>query len=532
MERTYTKTLGWTLRHKVATFFLLLVAMGIGFTPMIAGMVEQSMFSATVNKRLYLNYEFDDYHYKSEAERAVNKVEAYLAPRKEEFQVESIYSFYMANRAGTTLILNRQDMRDKEIKELRKQIREGLPEIPGVRVFFHEDADSGGNATWFAVKFFGQDAGVLRELTDETERRLNTLDGIRDVSTSFKRGRNEVQVKVDRDKAARLGMTAQDVSQIFAFTLGGMRLPRFNAGQREVETWLALRLEDRSNLEDLKKIRFATDDGRQVKLGDIAEFQIVRREQEIQRENRKVRAAVYATYEGEEWPQTREEIESLVNALDMPPGYAWSWNDWMLEQDQQGAEMAVNFLLALVLVYLVMASLFESLAQPFAILFSIVFALPGAWWMSVITDTPFNLMSQIGLLILMGIVVNNGIVLLDRMNQHRQAGLSRDEAIIAAGRDRMRPILMTAATTIIGLMPLALGGSTVGGLFYFPLARTVMGGLMSSAFFTLLVLPYLTIGIEGLAHWMQRIWQRSAPRPRAALQPAGAVTLITTKPSS
>ncbi len=103
---------------------------------------------------------------------------------------------------------------------------------------------------------------------------------------------------------------------------------------------------------------------------------------------------------------------------------------------------------------------------------------------------------------------------------------------MAAGRDRMRPILMTAVTTIIGLMPLALGGSTVGGLFYFPLARTVMGGLISSAFFTLLALPLITVFVEWIAGWMKRIWQLSAPRPWAALQPAGAVTLITTRPSS
>jgi HAE1 family hydrophobic/amphiphilic exporter-1 len=208
----------------------------------------------------------------------------------------------------------------------------------------------------------------------------------------------------------------------------------------------------------------------------------------------------------------------------MPPGYAWSWNDWILEQDQQGAQMATNFLLALVLVYLVMASLFESLAQPFAILFSILFALPGAHWMAVITDTPFNLMSQIGLLILMGIVVNNGIVLLARLNQLRAEGLSHDEAIVQAGRDRMRPILMTASTTIIGLLPLAMGGSRVGGLFYYPLARTVMGGLLSSAVFTLLVLPYLMIGVEAVARWLRTIWTRSGARPVVAEQPVAVLT--------
>jgi len=121
-------------------------------------------------------------------------------------------------------------------------------------------------------------------------------------------------------------------------------------------------------------------------------------------------------------------------------------------------------------------------------------------------------MSQIGLLILMGIVVNNGIVLLDCMNQHRKAGLSKREAILRAGRDRMRPILMTATTTVTGLIPLALGGSTVGGLFYFPLARTVMGGLISSAIFTLLALPSLTLAMEGIAAWFRRIWTESRPK--------------------
>jgi HAE1 family hydrophobic/amphiphilic exporter-1 len=162
-----------------------------------------------------------------------------------------------------------------------------------------------------------------------------------------------------------------------------------------------------------------------------------------------------------------------------------------------------------------MASLFESLAQPFAILFSIPFALPGAGWLLGLTGTPFNLMGQIGVLILMGIVVNNGIVLLDQVNRLRKEGLGPHEAVVAAGRDRMRPILMTASTTIFGLLPLALGGSRVGGLFYYPLALTVMGGLVSSAFLTLIALPTIDLTVESFARWLRRVWQRSAPQPRA-----------------
>ncbi|HUP48118.1 MAG TPA: efflux RND transporter permease subunit, partial [Thermoanaerobaculia bacterium] len=128
---------------------------------------------------------------------------------------------------------------------------------------------------------------------------------------------------------------------------------------------------------------------------------------------------------------------------------------------------------------------------------------------------PFNLMAQIGLLILMGIVVNNGIVLLDHMNQLRKQGMTREESVLQAGRDRLRAILMTAATTVTGLLPLAIGGSNVGGLFYFPLARTVMGGLISSTFLTLIILPYIDMGVEGAASWFGRLWKTSARKAAA-----------------
>jgi HAE1 family hydrophobic/amphiphilic exporter-1 len=312
----------------------------------------------------------------------------------------------------------------------------------------------------------------------------------------------------------RLGMTAQDISNLFSFTLGGMRLRQFNAGDHEVETWLALRREDRTSLDDLKRIHVASaagTAGTPVMLGDIAAFQVVRREQEIQRENRKVKTEVKAVYEGKDWDRSKERITELMNAFDLPPGYSWSWDDRILEQDGQGQQMAVNFLLALALVYLVMASLFESLAQPFAILFSIPFALPGVTWLLAATRTPFNMMAQIGLLLLMGVVVNNGIVLLDHLNQLRKSGMPRDQAIIQAGRDRLRPVLMTALTTLLGLLPLAFGGAAVGDLFYYPLARTVMGGLISSSVLTLIVLPYITLGVEGFAAWLRRLWAGSAP---------------------
>lgn len=517
LEDRYVSLLGWTLHHKVKTFGLLLLVLGIGLVPFFTGMVESAIFSGAVNTRLFLQYEFADFTYKLDAERVVDQVEEVLDEHREEFLIESIYSYFAENRAETSLVLNRQDLDDDAIKELRQKVREALPEIAGVKLYFDDDEDEGGSTTYFAVKLFGQDTDVLESFATEAARRVETLEGVQDIRTSFRDSQREIQVKIDRDKAQRLGLTAQDLADIFSFSLGSMRLPRFNAGEREVDTWLALRMEDRQNLEDLRQIQIGGGDGQSpFVLGDIASFEVVPRPKEIVRENRKVRVSVRGTYDGEDWEETQEEMAGLMDAFDLPPGYSWSWGDRIIEQQDQNSQMGINFLLALVLVYLVMASLFESLAQPFAILFSIPFALPGVAWMLALTGTTFNLMGQIGLLILMGIVVNNGIVLLDHINRLRRTGLERDQAILQAGRDRLRPILMTAATTIIGLLPLALRGPNTAGIFYYPLARTVMGGLMSSAILTLVVLPYVMIGVEAVAHWAKRVWRGSGMRRLAA----------------
>jgi HAE1 family hydrophobic/amphiphilic exporter-1 len=517
LEERYVRALGWTLRRKGWTAVIVLAGLLVGIAPFPLKLVDTAMFAGTVNRRLFLRYDFADFVYKSDAEKLVNQVEKFLDGKRGEYGIESIYSFYGENEAGTVLTLKAKDIGDREIRDLRQTIRKALPPVPGARVFFEDEADQGGTSTYFSVRFFGNDSGQLRGLAEEAERLLATVPGVEDVNTGLTKGRNEIQVVIDREKALRQGLSAQDLSDVFAFTLGGMRLRRFSAGDREVETWLELRMEDRQDLDDLKAVQMMSPGGRPVLLGDIATFQVVRRAQEINRENRKVRASVNATYEGKEWGKTRGEIEKVMNAMPLPAGVSWSWDDRILEQGEEGQQMLINVLLALVLVYLVMASLFESVTQPFAILFSIPFALPGATWLLAATRTPFNLMSQIGLLILIGIVVNNGIVLLDHLNQLRHAGIPREQAILQAGRDRLRAILMTALTTVVGLVPLAAGSSAVGGAYYFPLARTVMGGLISSTVLTLIVLPYINDRVESATGWLRRLWESSRPpRPAAA----------------
>jgi len=517
LEERYARALTWTLRHKAWTFLIVVGFLGLGFVPFMAELVETSTFSGGINRRLRLSYRFADFTYKSEAERKVRMVEDFLYARKDEFYVREVYSFFGENDAATVIVLSEEDLPDPFLKDLRQKIRKAMPPIPGARVYFEDEAEEGGSTTYFSVKLYGNDLEGLTGWGETVAQRLEAVDSVEDVMTSARKGRKEIQARLDSDRARRLGLTPKDMADVFGFTLGGLRLARFNAGEREVEMNLSLAVQDRENLEDLKQLTVATRDGRPVLLSEVADFQVVARARAIERQNRKIVVAVRAAFEGKNFGPKREEIAKMMDSLGLPPGMSWSFNERLQEQDEQGQQMALNYLLALALVYIVMASLFESLSQPFAILFSIPFSLVGATWFLTLTGTPFNLMAQLGMLILMGIVVNNGIVLLDRVNHYRREGRGREEAIVLAGRDRLRPILMTALTTVLGLLPLAVGKTGLGGwAYYYPLARTVMGGLLSSTLLTLVVLPYVNYGVESFTIGLRRIWAASRPRGAAA----------------
>jgi HAE1 family hydrophobic/amphiphilic exporter-1 len=520
LEERYVRALRWTFRHKGWTLAIVVGSLVVGFLPFGLKLVETSTFSGGVNRRLRLQYQFADFVYKSEAERKVRQVEDFLWAHKEEFLVRDLYSFFGENDAMTVIVLSQEDLSDSYLKELRKKVRQAMPPVPGTKVFFDNDSEEGGSTTYFSVRLFGNDVEGLNRWSETVAQRLEAIENVEDVMTSARRGRREIQARLDSERARRLGLAPGDMADMFGFTLGGMRLARFNAGEREVEINLALALEDRENLEDLRQLVVTNRDGRPVQLHEVADFLVVPRAQSIERENRKIRAQVRAVFEGKNFDPTRDKVAAMMDSLGLPPGITWSFNDRIQEQGEEGKQMMLNYLLALALVYIVMASLFESVAQPFAILFSIPFSLVGATWLLALTGTPFNLMANMGVLILMGIVVNNGIVLLDRVNHYRREGQGREEAILLAGRDRLRPIVMTALTTVLGLLPLALGKTGMGGwAYYYPLARTVMGGLISSTVLTLIVLPYISYGVESLSLWMARTWRAGtpdSPTPRRA----------------
>jgi HAE1 family hydrophobic/amphiphilic exporter-1 len=300
----------------------------------------------------------------------------------------------------------------------------------------------------------------------------------------------------------------------------GQYLREFRGDLGEVAVRLAFRDSDKQSIDQLADLPLYTPDGRRITLGTVANFRVGTSPATIQRTDRQTAVILSANLAGDETLETvRPRVEAFMDEFDLPPGYSWKFGRGFDRQNETQQMMATNILLAIACIFLVMAALFESLLFPFSIILgSIVFSVFGVFLFFAATGTTFSFMASIGIMILIGVVVNNGIVLVDHINNLRQQGLPRNEAIIEAGRDRLRPILMTVATTILGLAPLAISTTQIGGDGppYFPMARAIIGGLAFSTVVSLLVVPAFYAYFDTLAAWGRKVMRTAKNQATAA----------------
>ncbi len=496
MERwgnSYERVLRWTaVRHPWITG----VPIALGVVLLTVGLAAVTKFKPDIlgdegvrQDYLQVTYDFQDNVDYRRAHEYVNDLEAAIWARRDSLDIKHLYSFYQDNFAMTRVFYQDAAFKGSDLAELRKKLRDGLPTLAGVELRFGDDEGQQSGAKQFSVTLSGEDSEELAVMSAEVKRRLVLLPSVADVSTDLERGAEEIQVRVDPEKARRLGVSPGEVADIMAVTFRGVQLPRVHADNREIDLWVSLRPEDRQTLESLKSLTVGLHNGREITLDQVAETVMGRGANRITRQDQKTAVTVRGSLEGEDSDQALKDVRGVMESVQFPPGYGWNFGTEIQQAQEQQTEMLVNVLLALLCVYMVMASLFESLIHPAVVMFCIPFAGLGVIWLMVATGAPFNLMAMIGMVILVGVVVNNGIVLVAHINQRRKEGLSLDEAIVAGGRERFRPIMMTATTTILGLIPLALGNGHVGDLKLYPMALALIGGMTSSTALTLILLP-------------------------------------------
>jgi len=506
LAEAHQRVLGWTLRHRPATVAIAFGVFVVGVACFIP--VDKTAFSGTKVEGVSMRYEFADNFNHQEVERYVTRIEDWIQARKESLNVKSTYSYFTNNEAFTRayLVAGRAD--NDGATALRKKLREGLPPLPGLKLRLEDNESQSSGQTRLAVRLYGDPGPRLDGLAAEVERRLSTVEGLSDVVTGGERGREELEVVVDRERAFDAGLSSASVGGSVARFFRGRPLARFRGPDGEVQVQARLAEEDRDGMENLHDLPVAAPGGGTVPLAAVADFRTVRTPASVERQQRRSILAVRGNVESKRAGEVRGAVTRTLEAMSFPTGYSWSFGSAFEEESATQQEMLINLLLALVLVYLVMAGLFESLLHPFAIMLALPFAFVGIAVISLATRSPFNIMAQIGLLILVGIVVNNGIVLVHHIHQLRERGMERTEALLNASHDRLRPILMTTLCTILGMAPLALGGTYVGDIMYYPLARTVIGGLAAATLLTLLLVPCLYTLVEDGAHTVGRVWAK------------------------
>jgi HAE1 family hydrophobic/amphiphilic exporter-1 len=500
----YRRTLDWSLRHRKATVgFIVLLLLSV----IIPGsIVKKDMFGDEDERRIRLHYHIDGHYTVEKVEEAVDTFEAYLFENQDEFEIESVYTYYQGDYASSTILL-RKDGASKSMKEIKEAIRENLPKLAIANPSF-EWRSTGGEGQSIRITLKGKSSAQLAELSREVAWTLEQVDGLTDVRSQAETGDKEVHVVVDRMRAKQYGLSTREVAGVVSAAMRGMNLRPFQGEDGEVPVKLEFQEEDKQTLENLQNLPLFNGDSRPIKLASIADFQVKRGPHSIRREDRTTAIGVTANLDDITMDEARRKIGYVMNNFNLPAGYTWSYGESFDREDEAFKTLMMNLLMALALIYFLMAALFESLVFPAAIWTQIIFAIVGVFWFFLFTGTTFTMMAMIGILILIGVVVNNGIVLIDYVNHLRAKGYERHEAMVEAGAARLRPILMTAGTTVLSLVPLCVVTTTIGGSGgppYFPMARAIVGGLAFSTIITLLVLPTVYVLIDDFRNWTRRI---------------------------
>ena len=514
----YIRLVQWPLRNRVLVGFLLAPALMGGSIWLLKEKVPDNTPDAQEISSLGINYRFsENFHYAKIDRDYVRPIERFLLRNKDRWRIEDVFSMYGNDRGHTDVFFDTDNISAAEMKLIREEIGGEIPVIPGAEI---EPGPQEGaeNQDWFNANIYGDDPEALGALASEARRRLLKHGEFDQVYTALDQAQEELQIKLDRRLVRKYGISAEVVSRFLGIVVRASRVGSYSTPRGEVEVWVRIHPDDLQDIGDLESLIVGTGPGgEEILLSQVADFGIVRTPARLQREDRRTYTQVSASYTGDKREDGRNTVTEVMNGLAYPAGYGWSFGFWTLREDKDNQAFLLNLLLALFMVYFVMASLFESLAHPLAIILSLPFAAVGVSWFLLLTRTPFNTMAMVGMLVLIGVVVNNGIVLVDHINNLRRGGRSRQQAVLEGCRERLRPILMTASTTIVGLIPLAWGD---GGLFdmkYFPMARTVMGGLIASTALTLVVLPTYYTLFDDLAVWVKRTWFASDP---ASLKPS------------
>ena len=530
LQTRYARFLRWTLAHRGWSVLGIVLIVAISVIPM--KMTKFDMFGGDEGGEVNVFYQWKGSYTKEQMSEEVLRVEKFLDANRKRYHITQVYSYYSeVGGAGTRITFDTKEA--SATKPLVDAISKALPKSARADIGIGDQGGPGGGGGQpgknVQVQLVGDSTQTLAEVGKDIVPILAKRKELRDVRVDAGDQNSELAVRVDRERAASFGFSAQEVSRFVGLALRGAPLREFRRGETEVPVWVRFAGAEDYGVEDIASFTVRAPDGRTVPLLSMVDVSVRPAATEIRRANRQTTLTIQANVADKAtMSDARKAMEETLKAVSFPAGYSYSFEGGAFEdEDDAMGQMMFSLILALIMIYVVMAAVFESLLFPAAIMSGVLFSIFGVFWLFWLTGTEFNIMAFIGILVLMGVVVNNGIVMIEHINNLRRRGLSRTEALVEGSRERLRPILMTMGTAILAMVPIALSTSGSNDMpAYYPMARAIAGGLAFSTLVSLLFLPTIYAILDDLRNGSARAVRRARGKSGDPALPAASVAAL------
>lgn len=500
----YAKILAWTLNHKVVTLILVVAFLVLSFLPVMMGKIGTNFMAPQDNGRLSMTVELQRGTRVEESSRIARIIEEKVknvSPENiliisssvgsdDEGGISAMFTSSTNNKISMTVRCTKKYERDITIFEIAEGIRNELNKMPEVINYTVSTSQGGASSNDVDVEIYGYDFDKTNILAEQLKREIANIPGARDINIDREEDRAELQIVFDKEKLARHGLNTATASMYVRNRINGYTAGYLKEDGEEYDIVVRLQEKFRQSTTDIENLILIDAMGKQVKLNELAEVKEYWAPPEIKRKTRQRIVTVNVTPEGVSLGELAASIEKLIDNMDIPSGIIVNVGGSYEDQQETFGDMGALLALIIMLVYIVMASQFENFSKPMIIMTAAIFAIPGVIWALFITNTSLDMIGALGVILLVGIVVKNGIVLVDYINLMRDRGYELNKAITLSGQSRLRPVLMTAFTTILGMVPMALSQSE-GSEMWHPMGIVVIGGLLVSTIVTLLVVPVL-----------------------------------------
>ena len=501
----YANILRWCLNHKTVTIFVLLIFFGISLIPALTGKIGTDFMAQQDTGRMSVTIELQRGTRVEESMRMARLLEQKMtevAPEiilistsvgaDDEGGISSLFTSSTNNKISMTVRCPKKWERERTIWQIAESIRGVLNETPEVINYTVSTSSGmgGGSSNNVAVEIYGYDFNTTNLLAEDLKNKFKSVSGARDINIDRQEDRAELQIIFDKEKLARHGLSTSAVSMYIRNRVNGFTAGYLKEDGEEYDIIVRLQEKYRDSMTDIENFTLVDAMGQRVKLSELAEVEEYWCPPEIKRKSRQRIVTVSVTPEGVSLGELATSIQTVIDQTEIPQGVNVNVGGTYEDQQETFADMIMLLVLIVLLVYIVMASQFEDFMKPLIIMSAAVMAVPGIIWALFIAGVSLDMIGALGVILLIGIVVKNGIVLVDYTNLMRERGYELNEAIALSGQSRLRPVLMTAFTTILGMVPMAISNSE-GSEMWQPLGIVVIGGLLVSTIITLLIVPIL-----------------------------------------